>query len=112
MAVDRVKFCPLLKDACIEDGAIRDGKLVACNFWVKIRGKDPQTGAVVDDGDCAINWIPMLLIENNKVNLESGAAIESFRNEMVKANDRNTQILLKKVELNNQQPKLIEGNKK
>jgi len=107
MAVDKVKYCPLLKDACIEDGSIKDGKLVSCNFWVKLRGKDPQTGDTVDDGDCAINWIPMLLIENNKVNYESGAAIESFRNEMVKANDKNTQILMRKIELTNQQPKLI-----
>lgn len=109
MATQKVKYCPLIKDECIEDGAIKDGKLIACNFWIKIRGKDPQTGDAVDDGDCAINWIPMLLIENNKVNYESGAAIESFRNEMVKANDKNTHILMKRLEANTNkiEPKLI-----
>jgi hypothetical protein len=36
----------------------------------------------------------MLLIENSKVNRETGAAVESFRNEMVKANEASQRILL------------------
>jgi hypothetical protein len=43
------------------------------------------------------------MVENSKVNRETGAAVESFRNEMVKANDLNTQVLIAAA----QQQKLI-----
>ena len=69
--------------ACIEDGAIKDNELVACRFWVTVQGKHPQTGEVVSSGDCAHAWLPMLMIENSKVNRETGAALESLRNENV-----------------------------
>jgi len=36
----------------------------------------------------------MLLIENSKVNRETGAAVESFRNETVRANEITQNILL------------------
>ena len=88
-------LCPLLGSECIEDGAIRDGELVKCRFWVHVQGKNPQTGETVSNGDCAFCWTPVLLIENSKVNRETGAAIESFRNEMVKGNE---QILLQNTE--------------
>ena len=68
---------------CIEDGTIVDGEIHACRFWVTVQGKNPQTGEEVNSGDCAIAWTPMLLIENSKVNRETGAAIESMRNESV-----------------------------
>lgn len=79
---------------CIEDGSIKDGELVACRFWVTVQGLHPQTGETISNGDCAIAWTPILMIENSKVNRETGAAVESFRNEMVKANETNTQVLL------------------
>ena len=69
-----------MKGECVEDGAIRDGELVTCRFWTTVHGKHPQTGADVKENDCAIAWIPMLLIENSKVNRETGAAVESMRN--------------------------------
>ena len=80
---------------CIEDGAIRDGELVKCRFWVHVQGKNPQTGETVSNGDCAFCWTPVLLIENSKVGRETGAAIESFRNEMLRSNE---QILLQNTE--------------
>jgi len=95
MAKDAKIICPLMGgEPCVEDGSIRDGELVACRFWVYVHGKNPQTGEDVKSGDCAMSWTPMLLIENSKVNRETGAAVESFRNEMVKSNDINTQILI------------------
>ena len=78
---------------CIEDGAIKDGELVACRFWVTVQGKHPQTGETINNGDCAFAWTPVLLIENSKVNRETGSAIESFRNEMVKANETSAKIM-------------------
>jgi hypothetical protein len=93
MAIDKKVLCPLLNEPCIEDGSIVNGELVACKFWMDVVGKNPQTGEEINQGNCSINWIPMLLIENSKVNRETGAAVESFRNEMVEANKTNAQLI-------------------
>ena len=41
----------------------------------------PQTGQEIDEWGCAVNWIPTLLIENSQQQRQTGAAVESFRNE-------------------------------
>lgn len=87
-------ICPLMHKQCIEDGAVVDGELHACRFWVVVIGKDPQTGQDIHRGDCAFAWTPVLLIENSKMQRETGAAVESFRNEMVRANESSQQLLL------------------
>jgi Zn-finger protein len=94
MAKDAKVLCPLMGSECIEDGAIKDGELVKCRFWVHVQGINPQTGETVSNGDCAFCWTPMLLIENSQQQRQTGAAVESFRNEMVKANESSQQLLL------------------
>ena len=95
MAKDAKVICPMMGgEECVEDGAIRNGELVTCRFWINVQGKHPQTGQEISNGDCAIAWTPMLMIENSKVNRETGASIESFRNEMVKAYHRSLETLL------------------
>lgn len=106
MAKDAKIICPLMGSECIEDGAIKDGELVQCRFWVNVQGLHPQTGEVVNNWDCAFCWTPVLLIENSQQQRQTGAAVESFRNEMVKANETNTQVLLSAAQYNQ---KLIEG---
>jgi len=106
MAKNAKILCPMMGGECIEDGSIKDGELVACRFWVNVHGKHPQTGEEISNGDCAIAWTPMLMIENSKVNRETGASIESFRNEMVKANDKSIQTLLAV----NKQTNILENN--
>lgn len=106
MAKNAKILCPMMGGECIEDGSIKDGELVACRFWVNVHGKHPQTGEEISNGDCAIAWTPMLMIENSKVNRETGASIESFRNEMVKANEKSTQTLLAV----NKQINILENN--
>jgi len=69
---------------------------------------DPNKGKEVDEWACAIAWLPMLTIENSQQQRQTGAAVESFRNEMVKANESNQQLLL--ATTMNSIPKLIEGN--
>ena len=64
-----------------------------CPLWIQIRGKDPNTGDSKDQWNCSLAWLPMLLIENSQVNRGTGAAIESFRNEAVKA--VNTMLVIK-----------------
>ena len=45
---------------------------------------NPNTGEQMNRWDCAISWLPTLLIENSQQQRHTGAAVESFRNEMVK----------------------------
>lgn len=61
---------------------------------MKIRGSNPNTGDEVDDWGCSIVWLPILMIENSQQQRQTGAAVESFRNEMVKANEVGQQVLL------------------
>lgn len=65
-----------------------------CAWFVQMRGQDPNSGKEVDDYACAMAWMPMLLVENALHTRHTGAAVESFRNEMVKANE-SSQALLK-----------------
>ena len=79
MKIKAGNYCPLLQKECIG---------LQCAWISQIRGMDPQTGEDVDEWDCAIKWLPFLMIENTKKNIESGAAVESFRNEVVQRMDQ------------------------
>jgi hypothetical protein len=57
-----------------------------CAWFTQVRGKHPQTNEDVDQWQCAITWLPILLINNAQASHQTGAAVESFRNEMVKLN--------------------------
>jgi hypothetical protein len=94
MATDKKIICPLMHKPCIEDGSIVDGEMHACRFWVYVTGKNPQDGSDIKQGDCAFAWTPVLLIENSQMQRQTGAAVESFRNEMVKANKASQELLL------------------
>ena len=65
-----------------------------CAWFMKIEGKHPQTGKDIDEWGCSVSWFPVLMIENSMQQRQTGAAVESFRNEMVKANDANQRVLL------------------
>ena len=52
-----------------------------------MRGTNPNSGKEVDEFACGVAWLPMLLVENAAQTRQSGAAIESFRNEMVKGQE-------------------------
>ena len=91
-------LCPLMQGPCIEDGAVRDGELVKCRFWVAVQGQNPQTGEVVNHHDCAFCWMPVLTIENSKVNRETGAAVESLRNENVTIAGALAQLVQRRIE--------------
>ncbi len=78
MKIEPGTFCPLIKENCIQ---------FKCMFWTQLRGNNPQTGKEIDEWDCAVKWLPILLIENAKEVKQGAAAIESFRNEMVRQNN-------------------------
>lgn len=70
------KACPLLKAPCLEHG---------CRWFIQILGNDPQSGATINKFACAVEWLPVLMIENSQQQRQTGAAVESFRNEISKS---------------------------
>ena len=100
MQIKNGSFCPLIKKDCVG---------LTCAWFTRVQGYDINSGNQVDNYECAISWLPMLLIENSGQQRQTGAAVESFRNEMVKANEVNTQLILAASEP--QQPKLIRSRK-
>ena len=86
----KIADCPL--GAKCEEVKEESGKqvLYRCPWFVRIRGKNPQYEEEIDEWRCAIAWTPMLLIENAQQSRQTGAAIESFRNEVVKESKQNS----------------------
>jgi hypothetical protein len=78
------KWCPLIRKKCVGD---------KCAWYTHIRGYNPNTGQDVDEWSCTISWLPMLMIENSQQQRSTSAAVESFRNEMIKSNESNLNIL-------------------
>lgn len=70
-----------------------------CAWFIQIRGNNPNTGQEVDEWACSMAWMPILMIENSQQQRSTGAAVESFRNEMVKANETNAAVLLETVQI-------------
>ena len=85
MKLESKNLCPLNKfEPC---------RKLDCAWFTQIRGRNPNTGQDVDEWGCAISWMPILLIENAQMSRQTGAAVESLRNEIVKANEVNQQVL-------------------
>jgi hypothetical protein len=95
MFMPRTNLCPFLRAECA--GA-------TCRLWTHVRGLNPQTGQEIDKFGCAVEFLPMLLIENSAQQRSTGAAVESFRNEMVRGNDATLRALLQAPQV-----KMIEG---
>jgi len=85
MKIETGTYCPLIKKDCIQ---------TKCAWFTQVRGTHPQTGEPVDEWGCAISWMPVLIIENSQQQRQTGAAVESFRNEMVDSNARTLQLML------------------
>lgn len=83
------KFCPLIKKDCVG---------LKCSWFTQVRGMNPNTGEMVDEWGCAVTWLPMLQIETSQQARQAGAAVESFRNEVVRSNAENQQIYLNSME--------------
>ena len=75
MDLEREHWCPLIGEECMK---------LKCEWFTQVRGMNPRTGKEVDEWGCAVTWLPMLLIENSQKQIQTGAAVESFRNEIVK----------------------------
>ena len=75
MKLEQEHWCPLIGEECMK---------LKCEWFTQVRGQNPNTGEEVDEWGCAVTWLPMLLIENSQQQRQTGAAVESFRNETVK----------------------------
>ena len=78
-------ICPLMKGQCIER---------RCLWYIQLRGTNKNTGQEIDDWGCAVSWLPVLLIENAAMARQTGAAVESLRNESIKSEDATRKVLL------------------
>ena len=83
MELKTVLTCPL-GHHCEE---AKDGAIHRCAWFITLRGANPNTGEEGDEHGCAMAWLPVLLIENSMQQRGTSASIQSFRNEMVKANE-------------------------
>lgn len=86
MQIESKSNCPL-------DG-FKPCRQLECAWFMKIAGTNPNTGKEVEEWGCSMAWLPMLMIENSQQQRSTGAAVESFRNEMVKANEVSQRVLL------------------
>ena len=81
------------KDNCPLDNFNPCRKL-DCAWFMKVQGKNPQDGKDVEEWGCAMAWLPIMMIENSQMQRQTGSAVESFRNEMVKSNEVSQRVLL------------------
>ena len=73
------QICPLLGGKpCVES---------RCKFWIHLRGKDPQSMNEIDQQDCSIAWLPILLIENAQFVRQTAAAVDDLKNQTVQRQD-------------------------
>jgi hypothetical protein len=86
MKIETKSNCPL-------DG-FNPCRQLECAWFIKIAGTNPNTGKEIEEWGCSIAWMPILMIENSQQQRGTQAAVESFRNEMVKANEVGQRVLL------------------
>lgn len=79
------KKCPLVGKKCIEH---------QCSFYVHLVGLNPQTGQPTDEWNCAVAWLPMLLIENANEVRKSASSTDKVANEVRGLRDVPVQINL------------------
>jgi hypothetical protein len=72
-------------------------KQLDCAWFIKLAGKNPNTNEEIDEWGCAVAWMPIIMLENAQMARQTGAAVESFRNEMVRSNEASQQVLLSTV---------------
>ena len=102
MKIEPKANCPL-------DG-FKPCRQLDCAWFMEIHGKHPSTGEPIKDWGCSMTWIPMMLIENGRQQHSTAAAVESFRNEMVKANETSQKVLLAAAQIpENIKPLILEN---
>jgi hypothetical protein len=102
MKIESKSNCPL-------DG-FNPCRQLECAWFMQIRGTNPNSGEPVDEWGCSMAWLPMLMIENSQQQRGTSAAVESFRNEMVKNNEVSQRVLLAAAGISQQTQTMILEN--
>ena len=92
------KWCPLIRKDCVG---------LKWAWYMQVRGMNPNTGEDIDEWGCAVTWMPIMTIENSQQQRHTSSAVESFRNEVVKANESNRDLYIQGLM---QQPGVIPVN--
>jgi hypothetical protein len=77
MFSEKKEDCPFWRGPCREH---------KCRLYVQIMGKHPQSEEQINRFGCSFEFLPMLLIENAQQSRQTGASVDSFKNEMVRMN--------------------------
>jgi hypothetical protein len=102
MKIEPKANCPL--------NSFKPCKQLDCAWFIEIHGMHPNTGEPIKDWGCAMSMMPMMLIENARQQHGTAAAVESFRNEMVKSNETSQKVLLAAANIPQQMHTLILEN--
>ena len=78
------KVCPFMSSPLREVECIEH----RCMMWTQVMGTNQQTGEQLNQWSCAVAWLPTLILDVSNRVRGSTAATESFRNEVVKASRR------------------------
>lgn len=78
-----MKKCPLLHKDCIQD---------KCMWWTSMEMRKLPDPQVFIEHNCAISWLPKIMVEGNRLTQGVGQAVESRGNEAIKKHDITNQI--------------------
>lgn len=87
--------CPFWRGPCKEHD---------CRLYIQVIGANPNTGEQINKFGCSFEFLPMLLIENSQQQRQTGASVDSFRNEMAQANG----LAAIQMQITKDEPRLIE----
>ncbi len=73
-----MSFCPFIGKKCVES---------KCRFWTHLLGKNPQSDGVVDKFGCAIEFLPILLVENAQMIRQTAASVDKTANQVALSRD-------------------------
>jgi hypothetical protein len=69
-------FCPFIGKKCIES---------KCQFWTHLQGKNPQSEGTFDKFGCAIEFLPILLVENAQMIRQTAASTDKVATQVQKS---------------------------
>jgi hypothetical protein len=78
---DTQDLCPLLRKR-------RNKVCHTCAWYTHFAGTHPQTGEVINQWECAITMLPVLMIETSKQMFGATVAVQELRNEVKENADR------------------------
>ena len=98
-----------VKDNCPLDN-FNPCRQFECAWFMEVRGTHPNTGEETHEWGCAMAFMPVMMMSTAQQSRQTGAAVESFRNEMVKSNQTSNELMSQSIKLAAERGKnLLEG---